>query len=620
MMARRSTEALFAEAYAHHCAGRTDEAARLYESLLKIQPANADALHLLGVIAMQGRDFVRARKLISAALALYPNHPNLLNSLGETLRQAGLHSEAEPHFRRALELSPGNADALNNLGALLTATRRTGEAVHCFEAVLASRPDDPVVLVNLARALALDHRPDAALEAYGKALRQRPNWPDAVNPSALLLKNLGRIGDAIARLEACLGATGDHVVGSNLLLTYCYDIGLSPPQLLERHRQVAARIGFATMPRPSQRHAVAGKVGKSLRIGFVSGDFREHPVAFFLLPLLRGLKTLGLGVFAYSNHPSEDGITEEIRSLCTRFNLIDSLTDDQVVRRIRNDAIDVLVDLSGYTANNRLPVFLRRPATLQVSWIGYLASTGLDCFDAHLRDDIAVPAAMGQAVFSEPVAYLPGCQWCYAPPPGSPPVQPRLAGDFVFGAFHNAAKLNDEVLGAWRRILQLAPATRLLVMAEGAGTLRDRIVESGGGDLAARIDVRPTGSLADYLHAHGEVDCVLDSFPYNGGTTSFHALWMATPVLTLAADHPAGRGGASILSRLDLSDWIASSVDDYVRRAVMWSTRQGDVAKLRVGLRARLESSSLMDGAAFARGFSATLDAIHASRCEQGKT
>ena len=614
MVTPRPKESLFAQAHAHHCAGRMDDAARLYEKLLKAQPANADALHLLGVIAMQRRDFARARKLISAALIQHPDHPNLLNSLGETLRQAGLYPEAEPLLRRALQLAPGNADALNNLGALLTATGRPGEAVSCFESALLSRPQDPVLLINLGRALALDHRPDAALAAYDSALRQRPNWPDAVNPSALLLKNLGRISDATTRLEGCLDATGDQVVGSNLLLTYCYESNLSPAQLQERHRRVAARIGFATVPSVRPRLVPAGAPDKPLRIGFVSGDFREHPIAFFLLPLLRGLKALGLAAFAYSNHSREDGMTAEIRGLCNRFNVIDGLSDDQVVRRIRNDRIDVLVDLSGFTANNRLPVFVRRPAPLQVSWIGYLASTGLDCFDAHLTDDIAVPPAMGQTAFSEPTAYLPGCQWCYSPPPGPVPAPPRSAGAFVFGAFHNAAKLNQEVLGAWCRILLQAPATRLLIMAEGADALRDRLVEAGGCELAARIDLRPTGSLDAYLSAHDEVDCVLDSFPYNGGTTSFHALWMATPVLTLAADHPAGRGGASILARLDLSDWVASSVDDYIERAVMWSGRREEVVKLRRGLRARLENSALMDGTSFARGFAATLAALRASR------
>lgn len=613
MMARRPKEPLFAQAYAHHRAGRIDDAARLYEKLLKMQPANADALHLLGLIAMQRRDFARARKLISAALIQHPDHPNLLNSLGETLRLAGAYPEAEPLLRRALQLAPGNADALNNLGVLLTASRRSEEAVSCFEAALQSRPEDPVLLVNMGHALALDHRPGVALAAYDNALRQRPNWPEAVNPSALLLKNLGRVQDATTRLEGCLEASGDQVVGSNLLLTYCYDINLSPAQLLDRHRQVAARIGLAAVSPARSRLAPAAAPDKPLRIGFVSGDFREHPMAFFLLPLLRGLKALGLAAFAYSNHSREDDMTVEIRGLCAQFIVIDKLSDDQVVRRIRNDRIDVLVDLSGYTANHRLPVFVRRPAPVQVNWIGYLASTGLDCFDAHLSDEIAVPPAMARAAFSEPMAYLPGCQWCYSPPPGPVPAPPRSSGAFVFGAFHNAAKLNRDVLGAWCRILLQAPMTRLLVMAEGADALRDHIVESGGHELAARIDVRPTGSLEAYLRAHDEVDCVLDAFPYNGGTTSFHALWMATPVLTLVADHPAGSGGASILARLELSGWIASSVDDYVRRAVMWSARHEEVATLRRGLRARLESSALMDGTSFARGFVATLALLCAS-------
>lgn len=614
MVTKRPAESLFAQAYAHHRAGRIDEAVRLYEKLLKAQPANADVLHLLGVIAMQSGNYERARKLISTALIHHPDHPNLLNSLGETLRLAGLHVEAEQLLRRALQAAPANPDALNNLGGLLVSTGRPGEAVSCFESALAVRPQDPVLLVNLGRALAQDHRPDAALAAYDNALRQRPNWPDAANPSALLLKNLGRVDAAIGRLEACLEATGDPVAASNLLLTYCYDVDLAPEQLLQRHRQLAARIGLATRPATRAAIAPAGVPDKPLRIGFVSGDFRQHPIAFFLLPLLRGLKTLDVAAFAYSNHAREDDMTAEIRGLCTRFTVIDKLADDQVLRRIRNDAIDVLVDLSGHTANHRLALFARRAAPLQVNWIGYLASTGLECFDAHLTDEVAVPPAMASAAFSEPIAYLPGCQWCYSPPAGPLPAPPRTDGAFVFGAFHNAAKLNRDVLAAWCRILQQAPGARLLIMAEGADGLRDQLVLTGGDQLAARIDTRQPGSLEAYLSAHDEVDCVLDAFPYTGGTTSFHALWMATPVLTLAAHHPAGRGGASILAGLGLSDWIASSVDDYVDRAVIWSGRPAELVTLRQGLRARLENSALMDGTSFARGFVATLAAQRASR------
>lgn len=613
-MTRRPKTSLFAEAYAHHLAGRMDEAAKLYEKLLKTQPANADALHLLGTITMQSGDYDRARKLISAALLQHPNHPNLLNSLGETLRHAGVEDEAERLLRQALRLAPDNPDVLNNLGVLLSDTGRPGDAVACFETALVHRPQAPHVLVNLGLAMARENRPEGAIVAYEGALRHRPNWPDAVNPLALLLKNVGRVRDSTRLLEGCLQATGDRVVGSNLMLSYCYDMDIPPVELLERHRLVAAQIGLAAAIPAPIRSARATDSGKALRIGFVSGDFREHPVAFFLLPLLSGLKALGHIVYAYSNHSREDRMTGEIRDLCTQFIVIDRLSDDEVIHRIRNDRVDVLVDLSGYTANNRLPVFVRRPAPVQVNWIGYLASTGLDCFDAHLTDDIAVPPAMGRAAFSEPIAYLPGCQWCYSPPASSLPAMNRSEGAFVFGAFHNAAKLNHKVLEAWSRILQQSPQARLLVMAQGAAALREQLVEAGGGGLATRIEARPSGSLETYLRAHGDVDCVLDAFPYNGGTTSFHALWMATPVLTLAADHPAGRGGASILARLGLSDWVASSVDDYVRRAVMWSTRRDEVVVFRRGLRAQLENSSLMDGPSFARGFAATLAALAAGR------
>lgn len=616
MTTHRSTDSLFSGAYAHHRGGRLEAAAALYDQVLASQPDHLDALHLRGLIAMQKGDYGRARAMISAALAQQPEQPNLLNSLGETLRLAGAREESESLLRRALAIAPDNADAMNNLGALLTDSGRAGEAVALLEAVLARRPQNPASLFNLGRALSLDNQAEAALAAFDRALEQRPNWPDAVNSSALLLKNLGRIDEASTRLESCLDATGDPLVAGNLLLTLCYDVDLAPEDLLARHRQVAARIGLAAAADSGSERRWPPPSGQALRIGFVSGDFREHPIAFFMLPLLRGLKAIGIAAFAYGNHALEDAMTAEIRALCTEFRHIENLSDDEVIQRVRNDAINVLVDLSGHTGHNRLGVFVSRPAPIQVNWIGYLASTGLDCFDAHLTDALALPGGRTHAAYAEPIAYLPGCQWCYGPAPGPAPGPPRSEGPFVFGALHNPAKLNREVLTAWCRILEAAPSARLLLMAQGAATIRERLAAMGGSEIAARIDTRPAGSLTAYLRAHDDVDCILDAFPYTGGTTTFHALWMNTPVLTLTSDHPAGRGGASILERLNLGDWVTSSVDAYVQRAVAWTQRRRELTVLRRDLRTRLERSALMDETAFARGFVSTVMALPASGTE----
>ena len=620
MTSHRPTDSLFSDAYAHHRGGRLDAAAPLYEQVLLLQPDHLDALHLRGLIAMQNGDYERARAMISAALALQPQQPNLLNSLGETLRRAGARDESESLLRRALALAPDNPDVMNNLGALLTDSGRAGEAIALLKAALVQRPQDPASLFNLGLALSLDNQPEAALTAFDGALRLRPNWPDAVNSSALLLKNLGRIDAASKRLEACLEATGDPLVGGNLLLTLCYDVDLTPVDLLARHRQVAARIGLATGATSVSRHPQPPAPGTAPRIGFISGDFREHPIAFFVLPLLRGLKAIGVAAFAYGNHSLEDAMTAEISGLCAKFHHIESLSDDEAAQCIRNDAIDVLVDLSGHTGHNRLGIFMRRPAPIQVNWIGYLASTGLDCFDAHLSDALALPGGRIHPAYAEPIAYLPGCQWCYGPPPGPAPAPPRSEEPFVFGALHGAAKLNREVLGAWCQILEAIPSARLLLMAQGATSIRERLAAMGGSEIATRIDARPAASLAAYLQAHDDVDCILDAFPYTGGTTTFHALWMNTPVLTLTSDHPAGRGGASILERLELTDWVTTSVEGYVQRAISWTQRRQELTELRRGLRARLERSSLMDETGFARGFVATVAALSTSEAQANQS
>jgi protein O-GlcNAc transferase len=519
---------MFSAAFAAHQRGQVADAAARYEEILRRQPGHADALHLRGLIAMEQGDLDLARHHVSQALAAQPNHPQLLNTLGETLRRMGDLVVAEDLLRRAIGQSPDYADALNNLGVLLSESGRSAEGIELFESILRTRPDDVRSTYNLALALRRSGRLGAAVECYQRVLGWRPDWVEAGVTLGMVLKNMGRIDEARRVFEDMFARSGDPDQGANLLITASYDPTLRAGELLAMHRRIAAALHLpaaaASLP------AGLPFVRDNPRIGFVSGDFHDHAMRFFIEPLARGLRDMGIEAVAYYNFSGDDAITARLKPVFSDFVHVEHMSDEAFAARIRADRIDALVDLSGHTGNNRLGVFARRPAPLQVNWIGYLATTGLDFFDAHLTDEIAVPPAMA-AEFVEPLAYLPGCQWCYGPPDSRPPVAAGRSEVFVFGGLHAPVKINREVLLAWARILRATAPARLRLMGNSAEALRARLAElvPDGVELAQRIDCRKAGSLDDFLEAHRGIDLMLDAFPYTGGTTTFHALWMGVP-------------------------------------------------------------------------------------------
>ncbi len=572
---------MFSVAFATHQRGQVAEAAARYEEILRRQPDHADALHLRGLIAMEQGELELARHCVGQALARQPNHPQLLNTLGETLRRLGDIAAAEEHLRHALRQAPTHVDALNNLGVLLSKSGRSAQGVELFEAILRTQPNDRRAMYNLGEAHRVSGNQAAAIKCYWRLHELHPSWIEA---------------------------------GNALLLTSCYDPNLHPGELLSIHRRVASVLYPAPVARVAASSPIL-RLGDSLRIGFVSGDFRGHAMSFFIEPLARGLRETGVEAFAYCNFSREDAITDRLKALFAAFIHVEQMSDDALEARIRADRIDVLVDLSGHTGHNRLGVFTRRAAPVQLNWIGYLATSGLDCFDAHLTDAVAVPPEMS-CEFSEPLAYLPGCQWCYAPPVERPPVDERHADTFVFGGLHNPAKINREVLLAWARILRATAPSRLLLMGDGVDALPARLAQlvPDGDELARHIDCRKAGSLDEFLDAHREIDLMLDTFPYSGGTTTFHALWMGVPVLTLAFDHSAGRGGASILSRVGADDLVCTTLDAYVDRAVAIAQGGGTAPTRGSALRQRLMDSSLVDESDFAQGFVDTVRVLVAAK------
>jgi predicted O-linked N-acetylglucosamine transferase (SPINDLY family) len=532
----------------------------------------------------------------------------------ETLRMRGRPDEAIFHHRRIVALLPDSPIARSNLGNAL-ADRAPDEAIACYREAIRLDPGFPEAHSNLAAVLR-DHRRLAEAIACGeRAVALRPNFPEALANLGNALKDAGRLDDAVRAYRRALEVRWDADTHSSLLFALNHAAGLSPADLYAEHRGYARRLGASGGPR---RHPNSPDPGRRLRVGYVSGDFRTHPVAHFIEPVLAGHDRDRFEVFCYYNHGRSDEVTERLRRHATRWRDVSTLDDDALVRLVGDDAVDLLVDLSGHTGKNRLPVFARKPAPVQATWLGYLNTTGLDAVDYRISDGSASPAGF-DAFHSERLVRLPHSQWCYRAPAASPDVtdRPSARPRVTFAAFSNLAKIGPPVVDLWSRLLARVQGSELWLVCPGmrsvAAEQLERFVRRGVDPARVRLgDIRP---FRQYLELHGEVDVMLDTFPYAGGTTTCHALWMGVPVVSLVGDTAPSRGGASLLGALGLDELVARTPEDYVDIAARLAGDRARLAALRSRLRARMAASPLMDEQGFVRDLESAYRAMWSSWC-----
>jgi predicted O-linked N-acetylglucosamine transferase (SPINDLY family) len=378
---------------------------------------------------------------------------------------------------------------------------------------------------------------------------------------------------------------------------------------------------------PACRRAVeldprSAEAWRLLRAGLVSGDLYRHPVGFFLQGPLRELDETRVELYAYSCNPREDEVTASLRPHVAVWRAVAGLADADLARLVHDDRIDVLVDLAGHTEHNRLPVFARRPAPVQATWLGYFATTGLREIDWKIGDPWVTPTEE-EAHFTERIWRMPVCCYCFAPPVDAPPVAelPSRANGYVtYGCLNNLAKLNDGVVETWARVLRADPDARLLLKSrplrseEVVDRVRRRFAHHGVG--AERLLLESADHYPRHLEAYARVDVALDPFPYTGGATTTESLWMGVPVLTLRGDRYIGHQGETLLRAAALPDWIATDQDDYVRKALQLAADREGLARLRAGLRARTASSPLFDARRFARDLEAAWRGMWAAWCD----
>lgn len=551
---------------------RHKEAAESFRKVIALQPGNAEAHYNLG-IAERSLGFPdKAESAFWQAIKLNPKYLQAYESLAHGLIGRGAGEEAIQVLRAALQLRPDNAEWQSNLGSLLQAKGFLTEAEENYRRALSLKPGAGFVYENLGSVLTAQGRTEEALAVYREGLRREPR---------------------------------NARTYSNLLLLLNYMEDQDPAQVLREHRawEQTQAASTVTQSYTNDRHPE-----RRLRIGYVSPDFRTHSVAYFLEPLLAAHDHSAFEIFCYSDVPHPDATTVRLRRYADVWCETTGLTNAEVAARVAGDGIDILVDLAGHTAANRLPVFARRPAPVQVSWLGYPNTTGLSAMGYRITDALSDPP--GREVFySEKLMRTSGCFLTYQPPDDTLAVAPLPAaqnGYITFGSFNNLAKMQSGVIALWSELLRATPAARLLLKNPSLTdpTTRQRLIArfEHHGVAPDRLELLGhTPSPQEHLELYGRMDIALDTFPYNGTTTTCEALWMGVPVVSLAGERHASRVGLSLLTSVGLEQLIAGSALDYVHCAQKLGGDLKQLASLRASLRSRLTHSRLCDHGLFAR-------------------
>lgn len=577
----------------HHAAGRLSEAEAAYREALAKDPDSIDALHFLGVVALQRGEPARAVELISRALDRDPANAAACNNLGLALAALGRRPEAIRRTLQALSLQPGDADALANLRRLLQTDERP------------ATPEERDALLFLGLTHSRANELDEAGECMRRILAANPADAGAHNLLGNVLRNQARHRDALLHYELAMAHDPEPVVAMQNLLFCMMCMGeFSAADLYARHRSFTRR--FEQPLPPAGPFANARDARRRLRVGYVSPDFRHHIVGHYLLPILENHDRASFELHAYSTGAAGDGITERLASRVDRWHEVHSLSDDELAARMRGDAIDILVDLCGHGPGNRILVFARKPAPVQVSYLDYSATTGLAAMDYRLTTEYCDPRGAEQ-YYSEKLHRLPHASyWTYNPPLrlALKPLPSSVNGHVTFGSFNLYYRITAEVLDLWTRVLQAVPRSRLVIASVAPGSTKAALIErlAGGGVAPERVAVHGTLPYEAYHELVGSVDVGLAPFPYNGATTVMDCAWNGVPVVAKAGGASfTTRMGCSVLSVMGLDELIAADEDGYVRIAAELASSPQRLAELRCTLRERLERSPLRDFSGFTR-------------------
>jgi predicted O-linked N-acetylglucosamine transferase (SPINDLY family) len=616
----------YAEAYNNlsnaYCAlGKLDEAIAASRAALKLKPDDPATHNNLGNAFYSQGNWDDAGACYRRALELNVDYAEAHNNLGNAHAALGRFETAIVSYCRALELKPDFAEGYNNLGNAYSALRRLDDAVACYRRALELKPALAEAHTHLGVALKEQGRLSEAAAACRRAVELRPDYAEGYNNLGNVLKDQGRPSEATACYRQALDLKPDYVAThSNLLfaLQYCSDV--TPVKLAgahaefdRRHASHAPRLSRTPSVESAQSSTRIAASRLPLRLGFVSPDLGRHPVGYFLVGVLENLDPTEFETVCYCDRVVKDDLTNRLQAAANRWHDTFGLSDERLAEQIHAEPIDILFDLAGHTAHNRLLAFARHPVPIQMTWAGYVGTTGLAAMDYLLADRYQVPPR-ADSYYRERVLRMPDGYVCYDAPAYAPAVGPLPAldrGEVTFGCFNNPAKITSSVVEVWAEILRRLPRARMLLKFKGwddfdvAQHFRDLFV--AGGIDPTRLEFLGGSPHAELLATYNRIDLALDTFPYNGGLTTCEALWMGVPVVTFPGETFAGRHSLSHLSTAGLTETIAKDLEEYVKLAVSLATNLPRLAALRVGLRQQMARSPLCDAKRFAQNLSALL-------------
>ena len=611
-----SHETHFNLGLALHQRQQIDEAIVAYRKALSLNPKMSEAWHNLGAALRRKGLLDEAATALRHAADIRPNHGVTHAMLGHVLWELGRTDETIWAYQKAVSLGVEAADVYNNLGLALKARGDHRAALVAVRKAIELRPDVMESYNNLSTILYAVEFLDEALAAVRKALSLRDD-PGAYLNLGNTLRDVGELDEAIAAYRKAADH-GEVIALSSLLVTIYFHSDYDSRRILQEHQKWAKR--YAQPLRSSIRpHDDDRSSGCRLRIGYFSHRLGNRPIGRLLLPLLSHHDRDKFEIFCYCDIPHTDYMTQEIRRHIDVWRDTGKLSDEAVADLVRRDRIDIFVDLTMHMGGSRLLAFARKPAPVQVTYLAYCGTTGLDTIDYRITDPYLDPPDRDDSIYTEKSIRLPRTYWCIAPPREAPdvPAYPQgRSGPITFGCFNSYFKVTPQTLKMWSALLRQVPHSRL-IMHSGQGSHRQKAKDifAGEGVDPDRVSFVGSVTLEEYYRQYEQIDIALDPHPYPGGTTSLDALWMGVPVVTLAGESAHSRGGLSILSNIGLTDLVGRSPDDYIRIASTLATDLPRLSELRATLRQRLRDSALMDGAAFARDVEAAFRKMWKAWC-----
>ena len=562
-----------------HLAGRVGDAVDSYRRAVELEPGMDEAWKNLGVALLELGSYPEAAESFDRLARLWPKDATAEYHVGLALDRDGRAEEASKHYERAIALDPNYVQAHNNLGVIRHFQKRIGEAIEHHRTAMQIRPEHASAHANLG----FDY------------------WA------------IGRVDEAMAEYRRALELDrSDYQTHSNLLMALHYGEEHEPPRIFKEHlkwaRQHAMR--FEEQAKVSNRSAEADptKTGRKIHVGYVSSNFREHAVAIFFEPIIANHDHTQFEIFCYSDVQHGDEVTARIARHADQWRQTRSLSDEQLAQLVREDRIDILVDLNGHIAEHRLLAFARKPAPIQVTYLGYPDTTGLGTMDYRLTDAWHDRPGMTDRFHTEELVRLPRSAWCYLPWTDAAVSDPPSlkAGHIMFGSLNNLAKITPRAIEIWARILHDTPGAKMAMLVQNDRYAEAYLTESFAkfGIGRERLIFHTQRPHKDYVELFSQLDIALDTFPYNGHTTTLNATWMGVPVVTVAGQTHVSRAGVSVLSTVGQLDLIAPDLEGYVKLAVELARDSERLRNLRWTLRAKMAGSPLLDAA----GFTANLE------------